>query len=72
MFGGPPPAMNNAGKTANNMPGVMPPPAGFPRFVQSPFTTSYEYLFRDSLIASVKDTVGLPVYFSTSNGTKIV
>src|SRR6266498_662166 len=54
--------------TANNP----PPPNTFPRIVQSPFTTSYEYLFRDSSFASVKDTVGLPVYFSTPKGTKII
>ena len=65
---------SNAPASINNAPenNPLPPANSFPRMVQSPFTTSYEYLFRDSLIASVKDTVGLPVYFSTSKGTKLV
>lgn len=66
MFGGPPPA----NRATNGAPPAAPP--AFPRMIQSPFTTSYEYLFRDSLLASVKDTVGLPVYLSTQKGTKLV
>lgn len=78
MFGPPPQANNNNSTGINGAngnvapPGPGGPPRGFPRFVRSPFTTSYEYLFRDSTVAMVSDTVGLPVYFSTKKGTKIV
>lgn len=79
MFG-PPPQANTNNSPGGNAPNVNAPPplpgpggpGGFPRFVQSPFTTSYEYLFRDSTVAKVADTVGLPVYFSSAKGTKIV
>lgn len=75
MFGPPPSQANNNNKGPDV--NVQPPPGpggpgGFPRLVQSPFTTSYEYLFRDSTVAMVRDTIGLPIYFSTRKGTKIV
>lgn len=52
--------------------GGMPPAGGFPMRERSPFTNSFEYIFGDSLVASVKETAGLPIYISTEKGTKMV
>ncbi|MGC4035096.1 MAG: glycoside hydrolase family 97 protein [Chitinophagaceae bacterium] len=70
LFG--PPPSSNANGNKNNSGAPAAPPAGMPRMIQSPFTTSYEYLFRDSMLAAVKDTVGLPVYFSSAKAVKMV
>ncbi|MFT3933919.1 MAG: glycoside hydrolase family 97 protein [Chitinophagaceae bacterium] len=72
MFG-PPPAAANTSRGNNAAPGAPAgPPPSFPRMIQNPFTISYEYLFRDSTLAAVKDTVGLPLYMSTAKGVKLV
>jgi len=74
IFGPPPPPNTNQGNnTVSGRSGAPAgPPPSFLRMLRSPYTNSFEYLFRDSLIASVKDTVGLPVYMSTSKGVKLV
>jgi len=85
-FGGPPPGNAQRGNPpGGNRPAGAPnanrplpggagaPPAGsFPRRESNPFSDSYEYLWGDSLVASVNKTAGLPVYFSSKSGTKMV
>lgn len=63
LFGGPPPA-NRAGNSQPSQLRAMR--------LSDPFNTSYEYLFRDSTLHAVADTVGLPVYLSADKGVKLV
>jgi len=63
FFGAPPPSSGGNRNAA-------PPP--MPAMITNPLNTSYEYLFKDSILNAVADTVGLPVYISTDKGVKLV
>ncbi|MFT4154541.1 glycoside hydrolase family 97 protein [Parafilimonas sp.] len=64
-FGGPPPSGTDSSKKQS-------PPRRMTMPASNPFNISYEYLFRDSTLNAVTDTVGLPVYMSAGNGVKLV
>jgi len=70
---GTPAGATNPNRSQMGEQGSPPAGGGFPqRRERSPFSDSYEYLFGDSLVASVNETAGLPVYFSSTKGTKMV
>ncbi len=71
--GGMPGGAQNSNRPQMGGQGTPPSGGGFPQMRErSPFSYSYEYLFGDSLVASVNEIAGLPIYFSSKEGTKMV